>query len=174
VFYSKNAQCLAEAVLEDDHVRGVGWQKITFGEKWHLAIVKAKERFGKVVIENALNECGLERKVEGYGLLKLTTDAAFTPLELNKGDISTIKPGPKKAAKPDHDNSSTSEDDEPRKQKTPAHKRQRRPQRAKKQGGRTAAAAAADSDSGGESEGEADPYCRHSSSSSSSTCATTY
>eukprot|EP00953_Heterococcus_sp_UTEX-ZZ885_P000780 940-Heterococcus_DN1.PRE.1 len=157
VFSSKNAptsdvrERLAEAVMKYERVRGVGWQKITCGEKWHLAIVvKAKERFGKVVIENALNECGLEDKVEGYGLLKLTTGGAFIPLKLIKGDISTIKPGPKKAAKPDHD-SSTSEDDEPRKRKAPAHKRQRRP-RAKQQGGRTAAAADADTDSGGESD----------------------
>jgi hypothetical protein len=116
-----------------------------------IAIVMARKRFGKVVIENALKECGLENKVEGYGLLKLTTGGAFTPLKLIKGDVSTIKPGPKKAAKPDHD-SSTSEDDEPRKRKAPAHKRQRRPQRAKQQGGRTAAAADADTDSGGESD----------------------
>jgi hypothetical protein len=157
VFPSKNAptsdvrERLAEAVMDDERVRGVGWQKITFGENWHLAMVlKAKKRFGKVVIENALNECGLEDKVEGYGLLKLTTGAASKPLKLIKGDISTIKPGPKKAAKPDHD-SSTSEDDEPRKRK--AHKRQRRPQRAKQQGGRIAAAAEdADTDSGGESD----------------------
>jgi DNA repair exonuclease SbcCD ATPase subunit len=99
------------------------------------------------VIQNALNECGLEDKVEGYGLLKLN-GADFTPLKLIRGDISIIYPGPKPAAKPDRD-SLTSEDDEPRKRK--AHKRQRRPQRAKQQGGRTAAAAA-DSDRGGESD----------------------
>jgi hypothetical protein len=158
VFSSKNAptsdvrERLAEAVMKDTRVRGVGWQTITFGEKRQVAIVvMVQKRFGKVVIANALKECGLENKVEGFGSLKFT-GTTCTRLERIKRDISTIKPGPTKAAKPDHDNSSTSEDDEPRKRKAPAHKRQRRPQRAKKQGGRTAAAAAADSDSGGESD----------------------
>jgi hypothetical protein len=156
VFPSKNGptvdirERLAEAVMKDERVRGVGWQEIIYSKKRQVAIaVKVKERFGKVVIQNALNECGLEDKVEGYGLLKLN-GAEFTPLKLIRGDVSIIYSGTKPAAKPDRD-SLTSEDDEPRKRKAPAHKRQRRPQRAKQQGGRTAAAAA-DSDRGGESD----------------------
>jgi hypothetical protein len=154
VFPSKNGptadvrERLAEAVMKDERVRGVGWQKLIYGKKRQVAIaVMVKERFGKVVIQNARNECGLEDKIEGYGLLKLN-GAEFTPLKLIRGDISIIYPGPKPAPKPDRD-SRTSEDDEPRKRKAPAHKRQRRPQRAKQQGGRTAAAA--DSDRAGES-----------------------
>jgi hypothetical protein len=156
VFSSKNAptgdvrERLAEAVMEGERVRGVGWQKIIFGEKWHLAIVlMAKKRFGKVVIENALSECGLEDEVKGYGLIELTTGAAFTRLKRIKGDISTIKPGPRKAAQPDHD-SSASEDTEPRKRKAPAHKGQPR----KRSGAAAAAAAVADDNSDSDSDGE--------------------
>eukprot|EP00953_Heterococcus_sp_UTEX-ZZ885_P024600 13451-Heterococcus_DN1.PRE.2 len=106
VFSKKNAPTadeeknLAEVLNEDKRVGGVGQNTMTYKKEHYVAfVVQANEnqRFGKLLLTEALFQCGLKQRVHNYGKLKLT-GAAVTLLR-SWGEISVRSPGPKKAAR---------------------------------------------------------------------------
>jgi hypothetical protein len=98
---AKERQKLADNLMQEERVKGVGWQKLTSDRETYVAIVvqgtgDSRFKFHKNVLKDAIAAHSLQERVgDNYGMLKLF-GATCTPLVCILGDISTEGPGPNK------------------------------------------------------------------------------